>query len=194
MLSSSSSTLQKKPRSTANSQPTTKWRTPGQEQTYNRRLVSALRAAGEGHAQAPQRAAAVKAAADAALALTARGQSRWSRAILLGRRRRKVLLKAGGRIRRRCPARSAQPPMVRRGKGEEAKVGDRLRALGRLVPGCRKLAAGRLLEEAADYVAALEMQVRAMRALADAMSAAAISAPQASVEEVGDGEREQMER
>ncbi|URE44415.1 hypothetical protein MUK42_32920 [Musa troglodytarum] len=155
----------------------TKWRTAAQEHVYGRRLLEALRPTGG----APAGPRAVKEAADSALALTARGQSRWSRAILLGRcrPRRKLLLKAGGRIRRgrRHPRPSAPVPQQQvspelRGK----KVRDRLRVLGRLVPGCRKLSASGLLEEAADYVAALEMQVKTMRALTEALSAASLSA------------------
>ncbi|KAJ0989218.1 hypothetical protein J5N97_007574 [Dioscorea zingiberensis] len=155
----------KQPRSGSTHQAQTKWRTGAQERIYNRRLIEALRAV--------RGARAVKDAADSALALTARGQSRWSRAILVGRlRRRKLLVKAGGKIRRRrrsrLPVKPAEPAALK-----EGKVGERLRALGRLVPGCRKLSAPSLLEEAADYVAALELQVKAMRALADALSAAA---------------------
>lgn len=60
---------------------------------------------------------------------------------------------------------------------KERTVKERLKKLGRIVPGCRKLPAATLLEEAADYVAALEMQVRTMRALAEALSAAAVSVP-----------------
>ncbi|CAL9059377.1 unnamed protein product [Musa banksii] len=155
----------------------TKWRTAAQEQVYGRRLLEALRSTGG----APAGPRAVKEAADSALALTARGQSRWSRAILLGRccPRRKLLLKAGGRIRRgrRQPRPSAPVPQQQvsaelRGK----KVRDRLRVLGRLVPGCRKLSASGLLEEAGDYVAALEMQVKTMTALTEALSAASLSA------------------
>jgi hypothetical protein len=59
----------------------------------------------------------------------------------------------------------------------ERTVKERLKKLGRIVPGCRKLPAATLLEETADYVAALELQVRTMRALAEALSAAAVSAP-----------------
>ncbi|CAM0880662.1 unnamed protein product [Alopecurus aequalis] len=164
----------------------TKWRSGTQERIYGRRLLDALRATRDGVPQPQPRA--VKAAADSALALTARGQSRWSRAILLAGAascRRRVLVKAGGKIRRhtRPQARAAaaaakaaaaasasEPPLLK-----ERKVKDRLRVLGRLVPGCRKLQAPDLLEEAADYVAALEMQVKAMRALADALAGAQLS-------------------
>jgi len=149
---------------------------------YGRRLLDALRATGGGQPRA------VKAAADSALALTARGQTRWSRAILLAGAacsRRRVLVKAGGKVRRR---RRPPPPVQARDnaaaaallkdKGKEKdKVQERLRVLGRLVPGCRKLPAPALLEEAADYVAALQMQVSAMRALADALAAAQLSSP-----------------
>ncbi|RRT45215.1 hypothetical protein BHE74_00045906 [Ensete ventricosum] len=149
-----------------------KWRTAAQERIYRRRLLEALRSTASG--AGPR---AVKEAADSALALTARGQSQWSRAILLGRcrPRRKLLLKAGGKVRRgRRRPRPAAPVSVAVATGK--KVRDRLRVLGRLVPGCRQLSAPSLLEEAADYVAALEMQVKAMRALADAFSAASLNA------------------
>lgn len=157
---------------------------------YGRRLLDALRATGGGQPRA------VKAAADSALALTARGQTRWSRAILLAGAvcsRRRVLVKAGGKVRRR---RRPPPPVQARDKaaaaaalkGKEGKVQERLRVLGRLVPGCRKLPTPALLEEAADYVAALQMQVSAMRALADALAAAQLSSP-ADAEAEAEAER-----
>ncbi|KAL5222669.1 hypothetical protein ABZP36_027382 [Zizania latifolia] len=183
----------------------TKWRSGTQEKIYGRRLLDALRATGAGGGGAPPQPRAVKAAADSALALTARGQSRWSRAILLAgaaSSRRRVLVKAGGKIRRhrRPQARAAaaaakaaaaaaagETPMLK-----ERKVKERLRVLGRLVPGCRKLPAPVLLEETADYVAALEMQVKAMRALADALAAAQLSSSPQQAEAAGD--ESQMER
>ncbi|KAK1663703.1 hypothetical protein QYE76_051867 [Lolium multiflorum] len=182
----------------------TKWRSGTQERIYGRRLLDALRATRSGAPHPQPRPRAVKDAADSALALTARGQSRWSRAILLAGAatcRRRVLVKAGGKIRRhpRPQARAAaaaakaaaaasagEPPVLR-----ERKVKDRLRVLGRLVPGCRKLQAPDLLEETADYVAALEMQVKAMRALADALAAAQLSSnrQQAAGDDEADMER-----
>ncbi|XP_062188535.1 transcription factor bHLH149-like [Phragmites australis] len=178
MISTSSSSAarmpgsENRPKPPAAAAPQTKWRSGTQHNIYGRRLLDALRATGAGQPRA------IKAAADSALALTARGQTRWSRAILLAGAvscRRRVLVKAGGKIRRhRRPHAKAvgDPPALK-----ETKVKDRLRVLGRLVPGCRKLPAPALLEEAADYVAALEMQVKAMRALADALAAAQLSSP-----------------
>lgn len=186
----------------------TKWRSGTQERIYGRRLLDALRATRSPQTQPQPRA--VKAAADSALALTARGQSRWSRAILLAGAascRRRVLVKAGGKIRRhrRPQARAAleaskaaaaasagEPPVLK-----ERKVKDRLRVLGRLVPGCRKLQAPDLLEETADYMAALEMQVKTMRALADAFAAAQLSSPQPpsqAPEASAAGDEAEMER
>ncbi|CAO2161765.1 unnamed protein product [Urochloa humidicola] len=155
-------------------QQASKWRSGTQHKIYGRRLLDALRATGGGQPRA------VKAAADSALALTARGQTRWSRAILLAGAacsRRRVLVKAGGKIRRRHrrPQQADKSKAASFAAGEGGKMQDRLRVLGRLVPGCRKLPAPDLLEEAADYVAALQMQVNTMRALADALAAARLN-------------------
>ncbi|XP_077210529.1 transcription factor bHLH149-like [Tasmannia lanceolata] len=166
---------QKKP---AFKKPETKWRTPTQERIYGQRLLEGLQSTKNSSQPlkiAPSRV--IKYAADSALALTAKGQTRWSRAILSRRwQRRKLWLKAGGKIRRSSTRR-------RHGKLAPApeptgeKVRARLRVLGRLVPGCRKLSTSTLLEEAADYMAALELQVKAMRTLAERLSAAALTAP-----------------
>ena len=92
-----------------------------------------------------------------------------------------MLVKAGGKIRRRhrrpqhAKSKAAAFAGAAADSKEGGKVQERLRVLGRLVPGCRKLPAPELLEEAVDYVAALQMQVNTMRALADALAAAQLS-------------------
>jgi hypothetical protein len=168
-----------------------KWRTRREHEIYSSKLLEALRLVRAGPssspsssatATAPPRSRAVREAADRALAVAARGRTCWSRAILANRRR----LQAARRARLRNPASpssrhalvpataassvSAQldgkktPPLARKAK-----------VLGRLVPGCRKLPFPALLTEASDYIAALEMQVRAMTALAEALSAVSSS-------------------
>ncbi|KAG9447496.1 hypothetical protein H6P81_013624 [Aristolochia fimbriata] len=168
--------------------PQTKWRTPAQEKIYGQKLLEAIRTARD--ASQPSRpcpSRAIKDAADSALAHAAWGQSRWSRAILSRQwRKRKLLLKMGGKIRRSAAAaarrrteKSVPFPTVVVPPGEkEEKFRERLMVLSRLVPGCRKLSTPTLLEEAADYVAALQMQVKAMRLLADRLSAAALTQDQ----------------
>lgn len=60
----------------------------------------------------------------------------------------------------------------RGGEEKKKKVKAKLKFLGHLVPGCTKASMVDLLEETADYVAALELQVRTMKALSDALSSA----------------------
>jgi len=173
-----------------------KWRTRREHEIYSSKLLEAIRlvragpssSASGAAAPAPPRGWAVREAADRALAVAARGRTHWSRAILASRRRR---LQAAHRARLRAPASppsrhdaaaasasaasasaaaakgTATPPLARKAK-----------VLGRLVPGCRKLSFPTLLAETTDYIAALQMQVRAMTALAEALSAvSATSSP-----------------
>uniref|UniRef100_A0A453ALV2 IBH1-like N-terminal domain-containing protein n=1 Tax=Aegilops tauschii subsp. strangulata TaxID=200361 RepID=A0A453ALV2_AEGTS len=132
-----------------------KWRTRREHEIYSTRLLDALRLvrAGAGVAPSPSPARQVREAADRALAVAARGRSRWSRAILASRRAHRV-----HRVRLHAPApapASAQAQTLAR----------KAKTLGRLVPGCRKLPFPALLSEASDYIAALEMQVRATPAI-----------------------------
>jgi len=174
-----------------------KWRTRREHEIYSSKLLEAIRlvragpssSASGAAAPAPPRGWAVREAADRALAVAARGRTHWSRAILASRRRR---LQAAHRARLRAPASpssrhdaaaasasaasasaaakgTATPPLARKAK-----------VLGRLVPGCRKLSFPTLLSETTDYIAALQMQVRAMTALAEALSAVSATSSSSS--------------
>lgn len=156
-----------------------RWKTEIQERLYSCKLVEAIRFAGRRRCSPPPKSSSlspapsriVREAADRALAVAARGRSRWSRAILSRRQRmrvRKATRKAaGGFGRRRSPAAG--------GVDSEVGVEKRVRALGRLVPGGRKLPLSTLLKETTDYIAAVEMQVRAMTALSELLSSSSSS-------------------
>ncbi|XP_066395625.1 transcription factor bHLH149-like [Miscanthus floridulus] len=171
--------------------PSSKWRTPRAQQAYSSKLLQALRLVRGGggtgtlitcSASAP----AVRDAAYRALAVAARGRSHWSRAILASSRRCRAphCLRA----RRPPPPRPRQRQQQQQGgETEERRPGGlagRAKVLGRLVPGCRSLSLPALLAEVSDYIAALEMQVRAMgqltHDLAASASASSSSAPTAA--------------
>ncbi|KAL6901973.1 hypothetical protein ACP4OV_004849 [Aristida adscensionis] len=170
------------PAATADAQPS-KWRTRREHEIYSSKLLDALRVVRAGSspsAAAPPRSRAVREAADRVLAVAARGRTRWSRAILASRRRR---LQAAHRARLRAPASpsSRHSPAAADGASALGKaprtppLARKAKVLGRLVPGCRKLPFPALLAEASDYIAALEMQVRAMTALAEVLSTVSAS-------------------
>jgi hypothetical protein len=161
-----------------------KWRTRREHEIYSSKLLEALRLVRAGSsspspssAAAAPRSRAVREAADRALAVAARGRTCWSRAILANRRRR---LQAARRARLRNPASPHAPAPAaasssasspQGGTAKTPPLARKAQELGRLLPGCRKLPFPALLAEASDYIAALEMQVRAMTALAEALSA-----------------------
>lgn len=148
-----------------------KWRTEGEQKLYSSKLLEALRRVRRGEPVEPPRSRAVREAADRALAVAARGRTRWSRAILSTR-----ALKLKSRKRRpACPARPKNPFAGAAAKKRSPVLQRKARVLSRLVPGCRKLSFQTLLEEASDYIAALEMQVRTMSALTDILSSSSSS-------------------
>jgi hypothetical protein len=150
-----------------------RWRTRREHEIYSTKLLDALRIvrAGGGSSLVPTPSAAareVRDAANRALAVAARGRSRWSRAVLLASRSRARARLVRVRARAPQPRRpSTDAPST---SAREPALARKAKELGRLVPGCRKLPFPALLSEASDYIAALQMQVRAMAALAQALA------------------------
>ncbi|KAF4354282.1 hypothetical protein CsatB_025732 [Cannabis sativa] len=178
-----------------------RWKSQTQQQIYSSKLLQALShvtisnpsASREDQpeptppAPTPRRGRAVREAADRVLAVAAKGRTRWSRAILTSR----LKLKFRKHKKQRLPtpaaatnvsSRSKKPRVsVFRLKGKSLPAVQRkVRVLGRLVPGCRKQPLPVILEEATDYIAALEMQVRAMTALAELLSGSTSGASSSS--------------
>lgn len=165
----------------------TKWKTDAQQQIYSSKLIQALSQVNlnPSSSSAPRQGRAVREAADRALAFAAKGKNRWSRAILTSRIKLKFRKQQHKRQRLAAsssssttvvstgssrPSKKHKVSVLRlKGKGLPA-VQRKVRVLGRLVPGCRKQSLPVILEEATDYIAALEMQVRAMSAIAELLS------------------------
>ncbi|KAK4771573.1 hypothetical protein SAY87_032105 [Trapa incisa] len=154
------------PQSSETAKTEVKWRSESAQRAYSLKLVEALRGAGQNDPPPVPSGyiggRVVRDVADRVLAMAAKGRTRWSCAILASRlrrsrlrRHRKVKKQNGSSIRPRKPLRAV-----------ERKV----KVLSRLVPGCRGIPVTNLLEEAGDYIAALEMQVRAMTALTEILS------------------------
>lgn len=166
---------------------TTEWKTQAQQQVYSSKLLKALRevrisspAATTPSVPVPKGGRAVREVADRVLAVTAKGRSRWSRAILTNRLKLKFMKKHAKRqkMAASCTSRLPRKPRVGILKLKTKNLPafqKKARVLGRLVPGCRKQPLPVILDEATDYIAALEMQIRAMSALADLLSGASSS-------------------
>ncbi|XP_059280790.1 transcription factor bHLH148-like [Lycium ferocissimum] len=162
---------------------TTEWKTQAQQQVYSSKLLKALREVriSPPAPTAPKGGRAVREVADRVLAVTAKGRSRWSRAILTNRLKLKFMKKHAKRqkVAASCTtSRITRKPRVGILKLKTKNLPafqKKARVLGRLVPGCRKQPLPVILDEATDYIAALEMQIRAMSALADLLSGASTS-------------------
>lgn len=172
----------KKAQAQAQAQPkarsqSSKWKSQAQQQIFSSSLLQDLARRGGGGGGGGR---AVREAADRALAASAKGRTRWSRAILAGRiriskfrKRKRPAAAAAAAAAAACRSRKPRVSVSRlRGKGLPA-VQRKVRVLGRLVPGCRKEPLPVILEEATDYIEALEMQVRAMSELARLLSGGA---------------------
>ncbi|XP_042519898.1 transcription factor bHLH148-like [Macadamia integrifolia] len=186
----------------------TRWRSPAEQQNYSSKLIEALRQVRRNpspsplgtvasssssssssttsdspcpaESSIPRGGRAVREAADRALAVAAKGRTRWSRAILTNRlklkfkkRKQRLPISDNCRSKRR---REISILALKKDK-KLPTVQRKVRVLGSLVPGCRKLPFPDLLEEATDYIAALEMQVRAMTTLTQLLSVAGGSPP-----------------
>ncbi|KAK8572099.1 hypothetical protein V6N13_047714 [Hibiscus sabdariffa] len=165
------------------------WRSEAQHQIYSSKLLQALSQINLNSSSttppspsAPRRGRAVREAADRALAVAAKGRTRWSRAILTSRLKLKFRKQKRSSQRGSSTA-AAVAAVTRTSRSKKPRVSvlklkaksvpavqRKVKVLGRLVPGCRKEPLPVILEEATDYIAALQMQVRAMSALADLLS------------------------
>lgn len=175
-----------------NHQNPNQWKSEAQQEVYKSKFLTALRqvrvsSPPSSSSSAPRtaRCRAVREAADRVLAITAKGRTRWSRAILTNRLKVKFLKSKRQRVRVTGNSRfeSSKKPRVSvlRLKGKNLPAVQRkVKVLGRLVPGCRKEALPVILEEATDYIAALEMQVRALSALTELLSGGGSSAGSSS--------------
>lgn len=168
----------------------TRWKSDKQQQIYSSKLLQALnqvRLTSDSQPQPPRRAGkVVREAADTALAAAARGRTLWSRAMLTNRLKvkfRKQTNRRMQRLKKSSPVENGSSRSTRKArlsvlrlKGKNLPAVQRkVKVLGRLVPGCRKQPMPVILEEATDYIAALEMQVRAMSRLAELLSGSASS-------------------
>lgn len=148
------------------------WKSETQQQIYSSKLLQALRQVrlNGGSSAAAAGPSRVHEAANRVLAATAKGRTRWSRAILTNRLKLKFI-KKNNIVKRQSKvisvistgsSRSQRKSKVRilRLKSKSLPAVQRkARVLSRLVPGCRKEALPVVLEETTDYIAALEMQV-----------------------------------
>ncbi|KAG2306053.1 hypothetical protein Bca52824_025801 [Brassica carinata] len=152
-----------------------KWRSEKQQQIYSTKLVHALRELRISQPSPNPRSngRAVREVADRALA-----PSILSKAVKLKFRKHK-------RQRITNPA-ALTPPLIATGSLRSKKqrgttvtrikakglpaVQRKVKVLSRLVPGCRKQTLPVVLEETTDYIAAMEMQIRAMTALLSAVT------------------------
>ncbi|GAA0138234.1 DNA-binding transcription factor [Lithospermum erythrorhizon] len=149
----------------------TRWTNPTNQQIYSSKLVQAL---GNNSCNGGNE---VRDMANRVLATTSKGKTRWSRAILTNQL--SMRLNLINRKHKRAKAAKMRSKVARNNnkkknnKEEVPLLEQKVRVLGRLVPGCKKVPFPSLLEETTDYIGALEMQVRAMTFLTQLLGGAA---------------------
>ncbi|KAI5415566.1 transcription factor bHLH147 [Lathyrus oleraceus] len=146
-----------------------KWKSQAQHQIYSAKLRRAITSLNS--TTTPRRGKAVREAADRALAVTAKGRTRWSRAILYSQLKLKFRKNKNKKKKIHRVTKKSRINVFRLKGKVVPGVQSKARFLGRLVPGCKKEPLSVILEEAIDYIPALEMQVRAMSALFNLLSA-----------------------
>ncbi|KAM0013340.1 putative transcription factor IBH1 [Helianthus debilis subsp. tardiflorus] len=142
------------------------WRSETQQKLYRSKLLQALQHVRLSSLHSPRlKGLAIREAANRVLAMTAKGRTRWSRAILTNQVKRKSAKSDIKLMKRRIG--------VLRFKTKSKKllkVERKTHDLRRLVPGCWNQPLPVLLEEVRDYICALDMQVKVMSAVADVLS------------------------
>ncbi|KAF9594371.1 hypothetical protein IFM89_030500 [Coptis chinensis] len=160
----------------------TRWKTADEQQNYSSKLIEALRQVRRNSSSesttsiSPPTGRVVREAADRALAVAAKGRTRWSRAILKNRLKLRFKKKKPRIVTGNCRSKKLESSLLKLKENKRQPALQRkARVLGRLVPGCQKVSFPVILEEATDYIAALEMQVRTMTALTQLLSVASSS-------------------
>ncbi|KAE8710529.1 bHLH149 protein [Hibiscus syriacus] len=158
-----------------------RWRTGREQQIYSSKLIEALRRRST-RTSSSVNGKDVRDTAYRVLAVSAKGTTRWSRAILIGRLSAKVRKHKKAKV---SANRKLRKPASNKERRKLPVVERKLLVLGRLVPGCRRLSFSNLLEETSDYIAALEMQVRAMTAITEFLAVGNDGGAQPSADRLG---------
>lgn len=162
----------------------TRWTSDAEQQNYSVKLVEALSQRSHWNLSPAAEVShvAVRETADRVLAVAAKGRTRWSRSIVMSRLRLKLNPNKHKKQKKPKVAEDMRSKKLVAVAVAVAKkipsVQRKVQLLGRLVPGCRKLSFPNLLGEATDYIAALEMQVRAMTVLSGLVTGTESLAPQ----------------
>ncbi|KAI9081054.1 hypothetical protein K1719_037034 [Acacia pycnantha] len=154
-----------------------RWRSDTERRIYSSKLIEALRHVLRRNPSLPPKRGGgreIRETADRVLAATAKGRTRWSRAILASPLGRWRLQRQHKKVKKMT--RGLKKPNIRKERRRSPALQKKARVLGRLVPGCRKVSFPNLLEETTDYISALEMQIRAMTTLTELLAGSAAPA------------------